>query len=531
MTTATNKRPAKKLPEMEQASLCFNNLHDVFDKNKAAQTICFREGDTGRLFIGDMRLEKYLEDNGLGFVVRLSEYLNDYDFCAFIKSYSQIGRHAIHPRIILGLVIYGMLSKQWSLRQLESLALRDVGAWWICGGLQPDHSTIGKFFNQHSEILSEDFFISLTQQLVRKLNLKTHDAAGDGTVIEAASSQYRILKAEAARLAAKTAEDEASLDPENKEKKAKSELSKEAADFATKRQATLKKIGKPNGNVCVSSNEPQATVQPLKNKINRPAYKPSILVDQNRLIVGQHLHPTNEAIAIKPMLKQHEEIYGYLPACTLLDAGYNTLDILQTFVALKLDVLCPAGAVEKTGKWKKQSHQQKLTKSDFQYDATRDVYICRENKDLTIKQTGQNIHGQKFRQYLGRECGICPMRPSCTASKQGRTIKRFEGEELKEAMAQVLQHPRAKERYSRRKAMVEPVFAELKERQALKRFHRRGLRNVKVEFALHCVAYNLKRAIRLSEGLCLVFFMLYWRKNYGPWKIHSFYTMLLFTRA
>ena len=46
--------------------------------------------------------------------------------------------------------------------------------------------------------------------------------------------------------------------------------------------------------------------------------------------------------------------------------------------------------------------------------------------------------------------------------------------------------------------MVEPVFAELRERQGLKRFHRRGLAGVKVEFSLHCIAYNLKRAQRIG---------------------------------
>jgi hypothetical protein len=30
-----------------------------------------------------------------------------------------------------------------------------VGAWWSCGGHQPDHSTIGKFIQLHSVTLSE----------------------------------------------------------------------------------------------------------------------------------------------------------------------------------------------------------------------------------------------------------------------------------------------------------------------------------------------------------------------------------------
>jgi hypothetical protein len=70
------------------------------------------------------------------------------------------------------------------------------------------------------------------------------------------------------------------------------------------------------------------------------------------------------------------------------------------------------------------------------------------------------------------------------------------GEEFREWMAQQLEHPLARARYRRRKVIVEPCFAELRERQGLKRFHRRGLKAVRVEFALHCIAFNLKRAVR-----------------------------------
>jgi hypothetical protein len=82
---------------------------------------------------------------------------------------------------------------------------------------------------------------------------------------------------------------------------------------------------------------------------------------------------------------------------------------------------------------------------------------------------------------------------------------RYQGEELKEAMAQVLSQPAARAKYQRRQAIVEPCFAELRERQGLKRFHRRGLKAVRAEFALHCIALNLKRA--LGRLLTLLIFL------------------------
>ena len=59
----------------------------------------------------------------------------------------------------------------------------------------------------------------------------------------------------------------------------------------------------------------------------------------------------------------------------------------------------------------------------------------------------------------------------------------------------VMQQPAARRRFARRKAIVERSFAELRMRQGLTRFHRRGESGARVEFALHCIAFNLKWAI------------------------------------
>ena len=79
-------------------------------------------------------------------------------------------------------------------------------------------------------------------------------------------------------------------------------------------------------------------------------------------------------------------------------------------------------------------------------------------------------------------------------------IYRYDGDEWKEAMSQVFADGRARRAYAQRKAYVEPVFAELRLRQGLTRFRRRGRRGASLEFALHCTAYNLKRTLALGLG-------------------------------
>ena len=71
-------------------------------------------------------------------------------------------------------------------------------------------------------------------------------------------------------------------------------------------------------------------------------------------------------------------------------------------------------------------------------------------------------------------------------------------DDAKDALRQVMQHPKAKKSFSKRKAMVEPVFAYLRDIQGLNRFCRKGLEKVKLEFGLHLLAYNLSRAVKAS---------------------------------
>jgi hypothetical protein len=79
----------------------------------------------------------------------------------------------------------------------------------------------------------------------------------------------------------------------------------------------------------------------------------------------------------------------------------------------------------------------------------------------------------------------CALRDHCTKSKTSRVLKRYAGEEIKEAMAVVLQQPAELRQLRRRGAIIEPLWAELRKRQHLTRFHRRGLAIVKIKFTFH----------------------------------------------
>ena len=66
----------------------------------------------------------------------------------------------------------------------------------------------------------------------------------------------------------------------------------------------------------------------------------------------------------------------------------------------------------------------------------------------------------------------------------------------KQRMQAKLTQPENRAVYRRRKAVVEPVFGQIKEARGLRRFHRRGLDAVRAEWAFDCTCHNLLKLFR-----------------------------------
>jgi transposase len=459
------------------------------------------------LYIGNVRLDAYLSHSGLGYVLKLREYIFSSDLTPFLSGYSSLGRRAIHPGILLSLILYGIMEGKWSLRSLEEMAVKDSCAWWLCGGVQPDHSTIGKFLNHFGDILTEDYFVSLSQRLVEHLHLSGGMVAGDGTVIEAVSSRYRAIKQEAAAQAAAEAHADLERHPEDAQAQQRAAQAEAAHQTLLSRQARScrRRNSKGPDKLRVCPHEPEAVLQPLKNGSYRPSYKPVILSSPERMVVGHFVHGSEESAGVGAMLAQHRSLYGSLPLRALFDSGFHNHKVLGLCVAMDLDVLCPSGSASQ-GEWEKRDSKY-FSKERFRYDEARDVYLCPGGKQLKRYQNRRQ-DGVAYVLYRCRECEGCPLRDRCTRCPSGRTINRYPGDDLKENMSRVLEQESARRIYSKRSGMVEPVFAELKRDQNLNRFHRRGLAGARLEFSLHCTAYNLKRAIRIEKAraLCLILF-------------------------
>lgn len=498
------KRPPKRVVNTGQRGFGFvEGALPPAAERAAVSDQRFKDDDPYHLVIGDRRLDRVLIENEMGWVVELRKILVSLDYSLLTARYCQRGRKAFHPRTVLGLMLYGLFVRRVGLRELEQLSVANIGAWWICGGHRIDHSTIGKFVQLHQEILGEDFFRAVAAWVVKRLKLRPGVSSIDGTVIESAGSHWRAIEAEAARLAAQQANVLAEADPSNPGLQNEAAAAKEVAEIAEQRCEDRRRHGKRIDTVAVVPSDPQAVIQPRKDKVMRPGYKACTLMHEAGVILGQYVHPSSESAAVRPLLEEHHKIFDQAPPTLLLDAGFHNGPQLQELCEQGIDVLCPSGKAMAEDDWEKQGRKGAFAKTEFQYDHERDVFVCPAGELLRCTDQGKNSRGRRYRRYRTQACQRCELRARCTTSKRGRSIKRYSGDEYKEAMALVLLQPRARQLYRRRMVIAEPVHAEMRERLGLRRFHRRGLAGVRAEFALYCVALNIKKALRYQVAILL----------------------------
>jgi len=271
------------------------------------------------------------------------------------------------------------------------------------------------------------------------------------------------------------------------------------------------------GEALVARTEPDAVVQKQKDGRMRPSYKPSIIANEHRLILAQKLHPSSENAVFKALVAQAERTLEHPVPTMSLDAGYFCLAVLMFCLKNDIDVLCPSGRLDAEGKAHKKRHKGRYGPEDFDYVEADDVYVCPAGKHLVRSCLDKDGSGNECVVYQAKasDCRACPLRDQCTTAKH-RRVRRYLRQDVLDAARQVMDHPSARRRYrKKRQASVEPVFS-VQRGRGLVRFRRRGRQGAATEYSLHCIAYNLERAVRIEARLGLV--VLCARTQSGPWR-------------
>jgi len=414
-------------------------------------------------------LRDWLPEDHLAYFV--SDVVDNLDLSAMDVVYGteKRGQPPYDPLMMTKVLVYGYCIGVFSSRRIERRLVEDIAFRVLAAGNQPNFRTISDFRKIHLETLA-GLFEQVLKIALEAGAMKVGRVALDGTKVKANASKHKAmsqermrekekqLKAEVRQLLEQAEAADAEEDAHHGQDRREDELPEELAG----RQTRLKRIreakraleARAKEKAEAEGSDPQQAKPKAKDQYNFTdpesrimkgadgfvqAYNAQAAVEADfQLIVGQSVtQATNDKEQLMPMVEAIEEQSGQRPEEILTDSGYCSEKNLE-------------------GLESAEPPERKI-----------DGYIATE------------------RQKHGEYKEPCPRGP---LPKEATRVDR---------MRRKLKTKVGKAVYAARKAIVEPVFGQIKQGRGFRQFLMRGIEKVRGEWAMVCLTHNILKLYRL----------------------------------
>lgn len=449
------------------------------------------------------------------------------------------GRAAYEPRMMVTLLLYAYAKGIRSAREIERRCVEDVAFRVITTGHQVDHATICRFRTRHRTALA-DLFVGVLDLCSDAGMVHTEVVAIDGTKLAAnASSQRNVTREQLEDLARRVFDEAERIDAQEDElygdrrgdeipgplvdKKSRVEWIKrrlkerEGAkdDYEQRmaqRAAKERELGhrlpgrKPKParaqRVRVNTTDPDSAVQRTQQGFIQ-GYNGQIAVTEDQVIVAADLiSDNNDCDQLEPMitqvkdnLKTTEEPIGTVVA----DAGYFSDDNMSLELEVGL-LIAPVSTrnldkaiADRTEpitvgqreleRW--ETERSMTHRRAARREAVMDAYAAKQVTVIEAAQAlGVSVAHVYSLAYRRKKFGSLPRaKPPSRPPRANAT----------EVMLQRFAQPGALKTYGLRGRTVEPVFGQIKEARAMRRFLHRGLPACRCEWRMMAAAHNLRK--------------------------------------
>jgi transposase len=465
----------------------------------------------------------------------LDKIIQNMDTTDIEKRYEGAGHPAYHPKIILKLLILGQIDGIRSSRKIAKNARENVVYMYLAGLLQPDFRTISDFRKNNLDLVKSSF-----QEVVKFARDLGMISLGhiciDGTKIKANASNYSAVTkddfSKLKELVERELEEGIRVDeeedriygdknidelPDNIFDKTIAEELKERYQSGSKEQKEkikkqVEKIEKEieKAESVISATDPESRFMPNNKKVIEYSYNPQITADSSCgiIISNDVCSEIRDINQLQPQIKQVEEIIGTLPEGTKVSAdnGYSSSKNLKFLKEKGIDGYIPDE--KRASRLKSKVRPGKpFSKENFDYNPIDDCFICPNDHKLTFRFEYVDItKNRNVRIYKGTCCKQCPDSKICAKnSRDGKVIKNYEGMEVeRREMADKMLSKEGALIYETRKKVTECIFGHIKRNLGFREFLLRGIKGVKIEFNLACIATNLRRIWNFMNGFSSV---------------------------
>ena len=471
--------------------------------------------------------------------VRLfDEILATMDWSAWEGRYhGRRGQPPIHPRIVAGVVLYGLSMGIRSSRALERACTNALDFLWLTSGRRIDHSTLCAFRTTFSAELKALF--KQIGRLAMSMGLVRLNCVGlDGTRVLANSSRHgtRTAKTLAEKLAvldeqiAEAFSQAEAADRQERDLFGTQSPNRLPAELAglQKRQEALgkalasaramdakraKRSDTTNRPAKVPVADPDSAIMPNKDGGHAPNYTPTAAVDDQRgfIVDADVTNEATESQTTVPTVDRIAETFEAKPEKLLADSAHGDGQNLADLETRQIEAYIPMddGGAENPARrddprvpvaqsdWDRLPYVGKktrtLAKPAFVYEASSDSYYCPMGRRL--KYARQNKEARRgstayYRIYRCVDCQECPLSGVCLRGSGRRTVRRDQHEASRESMSKRMRSESGQAEYRKRKWLCETPFGMLKGVWQVRRFLHRGLEKVKTEWSWLCTVYG-----------------------------------------
>jgi transposase len=449
----------------------------------------FRLIDRETGFLMPPSVDEWLPQRHLArFVV---EVIDGLDLRSMSGSYRGSGEASYPPELLLGLIIYGYATGVFSSRKLERATYDSVAFRFVAANQHPDHDTIATFRRRFLPQI-EGLFVQVLGVAREMGVLKLGTVALDGTKIHANASRHSALSYEhATRI-------EAQLQAEVADLLGQAEAADQAdvpdgmsiPEELARREKRLAGIARARAVIEARAKERhareraeyEAKMAARAAKAEQTGKKPS----------GRAPQPPAEGALPSDQVNLTDEESRIMPVA---GGGFEQCYNAQAAVAADSLLVVAADVVQAPND--KQQLEPMLDKlaelpdelgkvgellADNGYFSEGNVNACAAAGIDPVIAMGREAHHPS----LGERFAQDPPAPEAATPV--------------EAMRHRLQTKEGKKRYALRKQTPEPVFGIIKSVLGFRQFLLRGLDNVRGEWSLVTMAWNMKRMFVLARA-------------------------------
>ena len=449
----------------------------------------FRTIDRATGFLLPPSVDEWLPKKHLArFVV---DVIDGMDLRAMSGRYRGSGSASYHPRMLLGILVYGYATGIFSSRKLERATYDSVAFRFIAANDHPDHDTIATFRRRFLKQI-EGLFVQVLL-LAREMGMLKLGTLGlDGTKIHANASRHSALSYEHA------CKIEAQLKAEVAELMAKAEAADKAdipdgmsiPDELARREDRLQKLAEVRAKLEARAKERFAREQAehaaklavrkarTASTGKKPSGKPPQPPTQGPLLTDQ-INLTDEESRIMPVAGGgFEQCYNAQAAVAEGSLLVVAVDVVQdTNDKQQLEPM-----LGKIDSLPEELGEAATLLADSGYYSEANVMACEAANIEPLIALGRQQHHPSLAERFA-DTPPAPENPTPV-----------------EAMAHRLKTPEGRKLYALRKQTPEPVFGIIKSVLGFRQFHLRGLDKVRGEWSLVTMAWNIKRMFTLSPA-------------------------------